>query len=42
VQMVTSLMGGTITSTLRKVDAKKLDKNLFKVPAGYTEEQTAN
>jgi hypothetical protein len=42
VQMVTSLMGGNITSTLKKVEVKKLDKDLFKVPAGYTEEQTAN
>jgi len=42
VQMVTSLMGGTITSTLKKVEAKKLDKNFFEVPAGYKEEQAAN
>jgi hypothetical protein len=42
VQMVTNLMGGTITSTLKKVEVKKFDKNLFKVPAGYTEAQAAN
>jgi Domain of unknown function (DUF4412) len=42
VQMVTNLMGGTITSTLKKVDVKKLDKDLFKVPTGYTEQQSAN
>jgi hypothetical protein len=39
VQMVTHLMGGTITSTLKKVEVRKLDKDLFKVPAGYTEQQ---
>ncbi len=42
VQMVTNLMGGTITSTLKKVDLKKLDKGLFKIPAGYTLQQTEN
>ncbi len=42
VQMVTNLMGGTITSTLKKVDVKKLDKGLFNVPAGYTEEKSGN
>jgi hypothetical protein len=42
VQMVTRLMGGTITSTLKKVDVKKLDKGLFEVPSGYTEQQVAN
>jgi len=42
VQMVTNLMGGTITSTLKKVDVKKLDKNLFVVPAGYIEQQGGN
>jgi len=42
VQMVTNLMGGTITSTLKKVDVKKLDKNLFIVPAGYIEQQAGN
>jgi hypothetical protein len=40
--MVTNLMGGTITSTLKKVDVKKLDKDLFKVPGGYTEQQAGN
>ena len=42
VQMVTSLMGGTITSTLKKIEVKKLDATLFQVPAGYTLEQTGN
>jgi hypothetical protein len=42
VQMVTSLMGGSITSTLKKVEVKKLEKDLFNVPTGYTEQKATN
>lgn len=35
VQTVTKMMGGTITTTLKKIEQKKLDPGLFKVPAGY-------
>lgn len=35
VQTVTRIMGGTMINTLKKVETKKLDKDLFKVPKGY-------
>lgn len=36
VQTVTKMMGGTITTTLKKIEEKKLDPELFKVPKDYT------
>jgi hypothetical protein len=35
VHTITQIMNGTITSTLKKTEQKKLDPSLFKVPAGY-------
>jgi hypothetical protein len=35
VQTQTRMMGGSVTSTLKKIEQKKLDPALFKVPAGY-------
>lgn len=35
VQIVTQVMGGTMTNTLKQVKTEKIDKNLFKVPKGY-------
>ncbi|MFZ2446806.1 MAG: DUF4412 domain-containing protein [Syntrophobacteraceae bacterium] len=35
VQTVNSMMGGTITSTLKKVEQRSLDPALFKVPKDY-------
>ena len=35
VQTQTNMMGGSITSTLKKIEQKKLGKEIFKVPAGY-------
>ncbi|MEM5786595.1 MAG: DUF4412 domain-containing protein [Syntrophobacteraceae bacterium] len=35
VQAVNSVMGGTITSTLKKAEQKKLEPALFKVPRNY-------
>jgi hypothetical protein len=36
VQTVTQVMGGSVTSTLVKMEKKPLSDDLFKVPAGYT------
>ncbi len=36
VQIVTNVMGGTVTSTLRKVEQKPLNPNLFIVPRDFT------
>ena len=35
VQMVTKVMGGTMTNTAKKIEQKKLKKSLFGVPKGY-------
>lgn len=35
VQTVNRVMGGTVTSTLKRVEQKPLDPALFKVPKGY-------
>jgi hypothetical protein len=40
VQTVSQIMGGTITTTLLKIEKKSLNDDLFKVPAGYTLKQT--
>jgi len=37
VHTVNTVMGGTITSTLKKVEQKPLDPQLFKIPNGYTQ-----
>jgi hypothetical protein len=37
IQMIINVMGGgTITTTLKKIEKMSLDKNLFNVPEGYT------
>lgn len=35
VQTVTKMMGGSVVTTLKKVETKKIDKAMFKVPKGY-------
>lgn len=35
VQTITKMMGGSVVTTLKKVETKKIDKALFKVPKGY-------
>jgi hypothetical protein len=40
VQVVSQVMGGTITNTLVKIEKKSLSDDLFKVPAGYTMKKT--
>lgn len=35
VQTVMDVMGGTTTTTLKKIEEKSLDKSLFQVPEGY-------
>jgi hypothetical protein len=40
VQTVMNVMKGTITTTLKKIEKKPLDKSLFSVPDGYTLEQS--
>jgi hypothetical protein len=39
VQTVTNVMGGQTTSTLKKIEEKKLGDDLFKVPADYKKVQ---
>lgn len=36
VMTVMEVMGGKITNTLKKIEQKQLDKDLFEVPKGYT------
>lgn len=36
VQTIMDVMGGKITTTLKSIEQKKLDKSLFEVPKGYT------
>jgi hypothetical protein len=40
VQTVMNIMKGTSTTTLKKIEKKSLDKSLFSVPEGYTQEQS--
>lgn len=35
IKTATQVMGGSITTIVKKIEQKKLDKDLFKVPAGY-------
>lgn len=40
VQMVMNIMKGTLTTTLKKIEKKSLDKSLFSVPEGYAQTQS--
>ena len=40
VQMVMTIMNGTSTTTLKKIEKKSLDKSLFSIPEGYTQTQS--
>ncbi|MFZ1982998.1 MAG: DUF4412 domain-containing protein [Desulfatitalea sp.] len=35
IKTATQVMGGSIVTVVKKIEQKKLDKDLFKVPAGY-------
>jgi hypothetical protein len=35
IKTATQVMGGSITTLVKKIEQKKLDKDIFKVPAGY-------
>ena len=39
VQTIMNVMGGKITTTLKSIEQKELDKDLFEIPKGYTEIQ---
>ena len=42
VQTITEIMGGTVTTTVKKIEQKKLDASLFKVPSGYQPAKEVN
>ena len=41
VQTTNKVMGGTITSTLKRVELRRLDPELFKIPKGFTAKSQA-